>query len=147
MLVAYGEELRRALAFEPVEDTFAEDVLARYEAELCELRAEIPHRFDLSLRVAVDGLHCAVHEDVLRTLDSVLAEVAVACRIGGRPAELAWTTGERIRAYVEAHAAELQPLWPRALQRASWLGADPDYPGLYSYLDVLAIHADGAEAA
>ena len=149
MLIAYGEELRRALVLADQVDAFAEAVLERYDAELHELRAEIPRAFDLSLRVALDALPGS-HldgEDVLRTLDSVLARAAVACRVGVRPAELAWTLGERARAYVAQCAPQLRPVWAMALQRASGLGADPDYPGLYSYLDVLAVHADGAEAA
>ena len=139
-LALTGEELRRALALEGGGSAHARDALAQYEDALFDASDHAPGGLRADLEAAFAALAGAerVDEDVLAGPDEVLMVAAGAARAAVLADSEAVELGHLARDLAAALAPTLRPeWWQLAEARSMMLGPDPEFIGLYDWLDML----------
>jgi hypothetical protein len=148
-LATAGERLRRAVHQAEHTSVTALEALARYDGWLAAPTAAIPLLREVTIAAILADLRLLgatpssapsteEAEALVDELDSAMMLVAMGLRAGRIALEEALGLADRVRHTVTTELPHLSRLATVAERRLLYLGPDPDYPELDSWLDVLA---------
>lgn len=151
-LAATGELLRRTILIEEDPPKDAVELVEKYDEFLKKEKFELNFTpvqvLDAALKNLEDFAKKTVYEryeeeyeDLLDSIEDALAMVASAARAGIIKEREVDELGQMARKRARSIAHELVELWDYAEERYEAASDDPDFPGLYSYLEELIVYS------